>query len=88
MRYISNTFSITAQPEVPAARDNILYCTMFEPLRLSRWLRPTSSNAVINSTASGDYGIDGHNVYQMLAKAGTFCDLSQILTATDRKSVV
>ena len=86
MRYISNTFSITAQPEVPAARDNILYCTMFEPLRLSRWLRPTSSNAVINSTASGDYGIDGHNAYQMLAKAGTFCDLSQILTATGSTS--
>lgn len=86
MRYISNTFSITAQPEVPAARDNILYCTMFEPLRLSRWLRPTSSNAVISSTASGDYGIDGHNVYQMLAKAGTYCDLSQILTATGSTS--
>ena len=86
MRYISNTFSITAQPEVPAARDNILYCTMFEPLRLSRWLRPTSSNAVISSTASGDYGIDGHNVYQMLAKAGTYCDISQILTATGSTS--
>ena len=86
MRYISNTFSITAQPEVPAARDNILYCTMFEPLRLSRWLRPTSSNSVISSTASGDYGIDGHNVYQMLAKAGTYCDLSQILTATGSTS--
>ena len=86
MRYISNTFSITAQPEVPAARDNILYCTMFEPLRLSRWLRPTSSNAVISSTASGDYGIDGHNVYQMLAKAGTYCDISQILTATGSAS--
>ena len=86
MRYISNTFSITAQPEVPAARDNILYCTMFEPLRLSRWLRPTSSNAVISSTASGDYGIDGHNVYQMLAKAGTYCDILQILTATGSTS--
>lgn len=86
MRYISNTFSITAQPEVPAARDNILYCTMFEPLRLSRWLRPTSSNAVISSTASGDYGIDGHNVYQMLAKAGTYCDILQILTATSSTS--
>ena len=86
MRYISNTFSITAQPEVPAARDNILYCTMFEPLRLSRWLRPTSSDSVINSTASGDYGIDGHNAYQMLAKAGTYCDISQILTATGSAS--
>ena len=86
MRYISNTFSITAQTEVPAARDNILYCTMFEQSRLSRWLRPTSSNSVISSTASGDYGIDGHNAYQMLAKAGTFCDLMQILTATGSTS--
>lgn len=83
MRIISNTFSLTAVPDVQASRPNLVHCSLFQQDRLGWWNQPTASNAINYGVMSGQYGINGYNVYQMHAKPGSHIDLAQPIGLSD-----
>ena len=42
-RVISNTFSITAQKDNEAARDNLIHCSLMNKNRMTWWTMPSPS---------------------------------------------
>lgn len=85
-RVISNTFSLTAVPDVQATRPNLVHCSQFNADRLGWWVLPSSSNAWSFAVESGMYGIDGYNAYGMLARPGMIADIKQYLAKEYRAS--
>ena len=83
MRYMSNIFNLIAAPDIEAARPNLIHCSLFQQDRLGWWSQPTASNAINYGVMSGQYGINGYNVYQMHAKPGSYIDLSQPIGLSD-----
>lgn len=86
MRVISNTFSLTAVPDVQASRPNLVHCSQFTKDRLGWWILPDRSNAINYGVMSGQYGINGYNVYQTHAKPGMIADVRQYLAKEYRSS--
>ena len=86
MRVISNTFSLTAVPDVQASRPNLVHCSQFTKDRLGWWILPSSSNAASFGVESGMYGIDGYNAYGVLAQPGMIADVRQYLAKEYRSS--
>ena len=84
-RVISNTFSITAQKDVMAARSNLVHCSLFQQDRLGWWELPY--NASMSFVEYGRYGYEGYNAYGVLAKPGQISDLKQCLAITKKDSV-
>lgn len=85
-RVISNTFSLTAVPDVQATRPNLVHCSQFTKDRLGWWILPDRSNAYSFGVESGMYGIDGYNAYGVLAKPGMNADIRQYLAKEYRAS--
>ena len=77
------TFHLYAIPKLEAARPNLIHCSLFQQDRLGWWSQPTASNAISYGVMSGQYGINGYNVYQMHAKPGSYIDLSQPIGLSD-----
>lgn len=77
------TFHLYAIPKLEAARPNLIHCSLFQQDRLGWWSQPTASNAINYGVMSGQYGINGYNVYQMHAKPGSYIDLSQPIGLSD-----
>ena len=77
------TFHLYAIPKLEAARPNLTHCSLFQQDRLGWWSQPTASNAISYGVMSGQYGINGYNVYQMHAKPGSYIDLSQPIGLSD-----
>lgn len=77
------TFHLYAIPKLEAARPNLIHCSLFQQDRLGWWNQPTASNAINYGVMSGQYGINGYNVYQMHAKPGSYIDLSQPIGLSD-----
>ena len=86
MRVISNTFSLTAVPDVQASRPNLVHCSQFTKDRLGWWILPDRSNAWSFGVESGMYGIDGYNAYGVLAQPGMIADVRQYLAKEYRSS--
>ena len=86
MRVISNTFSLTAVPDVQASRPNLVHCSQFTKDRLGWWILPDRSNAYSFGVESGMYGIDGYNAYGVLAQPGMIADVRQYLAKEYRAS--
>ena len=86
MRVISNTFSLTAVPDVQAVRPNLVHCSQFTKDRLGWWILPDRSNAYSFGVESGMYGIDGYNAYGVLAQPGMIADVRQYLAKEYRAS--
>lgn len=86
MRVISNTFSLTAVPDVQASRPNLVHCSQFTKDRLGWWILPSSSNAASFGVNEGMYGIDGYNAYGVLARPGMNADIRQYLAKEYRAS--
>lgn len=82
-RVITNTFTLTAVKDNEAVRDNLIHCSLFQQDRLGWWSQPTASNAINYGVVSGQYGINGYNVYQLHAKPGSYIDLSQPIGLSD-----
>ena len=80
---MSNIFNLIAAPDIEAARPNLIHCSLFQQDRLGWWSQPTASNAINYGVMSGQYGINGYNVYQMHAKPGSYIDLSQPIGLSD-----
>ena len=85
-RVISNTFSLTAVPDVQATRPNLVHCSQFTKDRLGWWILPDRSNAWSFGVESGMYGIDGYNAYGVLAQPGMIADVRQYLAKEYRAS--
>lgn len=85
-RVISNTFSLTAVPDVQATRPNLVHCSQFTKDRLGWWILPDRSNASSFGVESGMYGIDGYNAYGVLAQPGMIADIRQYLAKEYRAS--
>lgn len=85
-RVISNTFSLTAVPDVQATRPNLVHCSQFNADRLGWWILPDRSNAYSFGVESGMYGIDGYNAYGVLALPGMIADIRQYLAKEYRAS--
>ena len=85
-RVISNTFSLTAVPDVQATRPNLVHCSQFTKDRLGWWILPDRSNAYSFGVESGMYGIDGYNAYGVLAQPGMIADIRQYLAKEYRAS--
>lgn len=85
-RVISNTFSLTAVPDVQATRPNLVHCSQFTKDRLGWWILPDRSNAYSFGVESGMYGIDGYNAYGVLAHPGMIADVRQYLAKEYRAS--
>lgn len=77
------TFHLYAIPKLEAARPNLIHCSLFQQDRLGWWNQPTASNAINYGVMSGQYGINGYNVYQLHAKPGSYIDLSQPIGLSD-----
>lgn len=77
------TFHLYAIPKLEAARPNLIHCSLFQQDRLGWWSQPTASNAINYGVMSGQYGINGYNVYQLHAKPGSYIDLSQPIGLSD-----
>ena len=77
------TFHLYAIPKLEAARPNLIHCSLFQQDRLGWWSQPTASNAISYGVMSGQYGINGYNVYQMHAKPGSYIDLLQPIGLSD-----
>lgn len=86
MRVISNTFSLTAVPDVQAVRPNLVHCSLFQQDRLGWWILPSSSNAASFGVNEGMYGIDGYNAYEVMSLPGTIADIRQYLAKEYRAS--
>ena len=86
MRVISNTFSLTAVPDVQASRPNLVHCSQFTKDRLGWWILPGRSNAWSFGVESGMHGIDGYNAYGVLAQPGMIADVRQYLAKEYRSS--
>ena len=86
MRVISNTFSLTAVPDVQAVRPNLVHCSQFTKDRLGWWILPDRSNAYSFGVESGMYGIDGYNAYGVLSLPGMIADVRQYLAKEYRAS--
>ena len=77
------TFHLYAIPKLETARPNLIHCSLFQQDRLGWWSQPTASNAINYGVMSGQYGINGYNVYQLHAKPGSYIDLSQPIGLSD-----
>lgn len=86
MRVISNTFSLTAVPDVQASRPNLVHCSQFTKDRLGWWILPSSSNAALFGVNEGMYCIDGYNAYEVMSLPGTIADIRQYLAKEYRSS--
>lgn len=80
---MSNIFNLIAAPDIEAARPNLIHCSLYQQDRLGWWSQPTASNAINYGVMSGQYGINGYNVYQLHAKPGSYIDLSQPIGLSD-----
>ena len=86
MRVISNTFSLTAVPDVQAVRPNLVHCSLFQQDRLGWWILPSSSNAELSNIEPGMYGIDGFDAYRIQPKPGAFADIKQSIAVDFKNS--
>lgn len=85
-RVITNTFTLTAVPDVQASRPNLVHCSQFTKDRLGWWILPSSSNAALFGVNEGMYGIDGYNAYEVLSLPGMIADVRQYLAKEYRAS--
>lgn len=85
-RVISNTFSITAQKDVMAARDNLIHCSLMNKNRMTWWAMPTDGNVRWSTAREGKYMIQGYTGWEWLAKPGMIADLRQIIALSDRNN--
>ena len=62
---VSNVFHLLAAEEAAPTRENLLYCTLFQQNRISRWSSMGNPYTSYSGIQTGDDGIDGYNAFQM-----------------------
>ena len=62
---VSNVFHLLAAEEAVPTRENLLYCTLFQQNRISRWSSMGNPHTAYIGIQTGDDGIDGYNAFQM-----------------------
>lgn len=65
MKIVSNVFHLLAAEEAAPTRENLLYCTLFQQNRISRWSSMGNPYTSYTGIQTGDNGIDGYNAFQM-----------------------
>lgn len=65
MKIVSNVFHLLAAEEAAPTRENLLYCTLFQQNRISRWSSMGNPYTAYIGIQTGDDGIDGYNAFQM-----------------------
>ena len=65
MKIVSNVFHLLAAEEAAPTRENLLYCTLFQQNRISRWSGMGNPHTAYVGIQTGDDGIDGYNAFQM-----------------------
>lgn len=85
-RVISNTFSITAQKDNEAVRDNLIHCSLMNKNRMTWWTMPSPSEVRFCSALEGKYMIMGNTGWEWLANPGKMASVSQPLAMSDRNN--